>query len=194
GVSLAANYTWSFTTASPPTVTAVSPLSGATGVPITAAVKATFDQAMDPTSITSSTFVLRTASNSLISATVTYTSSSNTATLQPSAALAPSTTYTATVTGGSGGVRSSVGVPLAANYSWSFTTVPPPTVTSVSPLAGATGVSITTAVKATFGQAMDATSITTATFRLRDAANNLVSATVTSTPSSRIATRHPSAA
>ena len=81
-------------------MTSVSPLAGATGVPTNTAVKATFSQAMDATSITSSTFVLRNAANSVVTGAVTYDSTSNTTTLQPSAALATSTTYTATVSGG----------------------------------------------------------------------------------------------
>jgi len=148
---------------------------------------------MDATSITTSTFTLRDPASNLVSATVTYSSSSKTATLQPSAALAPATTYTATVAGGTGGVRSSAAVPMAANFSWSFTIVAPPTVTSVSPAAGATGVQSTAAVTATFDQAMDATSVTTSTFTLRDPANNLVSATLTYTVSSRTASLRPSA-
>ena len=45
-----------------------------------------------------------------------------------------------------------------------------PTVTSTSPANGATGVSQSTTVTATFSEPMDPTTITTSTFALRDAA------------------------
>ena len=46
--------------------------------------------------------------------------------LDPTADLAASTTYTATVKGGAAGVKDSAGNPLAADKTWSFTTAAPP--------------------------------------------------------------------
>jgi hypothetical protein len=46
--------------------------------------------------------------------------------LDPTGALADDTTYTATVKGGSGGVKDRAGNALANDRSWSFTTAPPP--------------------------------------------------------------------
>ena len=54
----------------------------------------------------------------------------------------------------------------------------PPTVSSVSPADGATGVATTTAVSATFSEAMNAATIGASTFELRDAANVLVASNV----------------
>ena len=56
----------------------------------------------------------------------------------------------------------------------SFSDVTPPTVTSVSPLSGATGVSINTTVIANFSEAINSATVTASTFQLRDAGNNLV--------------------
>ena len=47
----------------------------------------------------------------------------------------------------------------------------PPTVSSMSPANGATSVAITTTVTATFSEAMNAATINTSSFELRDAAN-----------------------
>jgi len=44
----------------PPTVFSVSPSNNATGVPINTTITATFDRDMDPTTITTSTLLLRT--------------------------------------------------------------------------------------------------------------------------------------
>ena len=53
---------------------------------------------------------------------MTYNSTTRTATLAPTLALAYSTTYTATVVGGSSGVKDTAARPMGGNYSWSFTT------------------------------------------------------------------------
>jgi hypothetical protein len=53
---------------------------------------------------------------------VSYDSVTNTATLSPLNLLADSTSYTATVLGGAGGAADTAGNPLAADYSWSFST------------------------------------------------------------------------
>ena len=72
--------------------------------------------------------------------------------------------------------------------------VTPPTVKSVSPANGATGVATGANVTATFSKAMDPTTINTGTFQLRDPANNLVSATVSYNASTLAATLQPAAA
>ena len=59
-------------------------------------------------------------------ATVSYSAGTRTATLQPAHALAFSSTYTATVRGGSAGVKDVAGNPLASDFTWSFTTSAPP--------------------------------------------------------------------
>jgi len=114
------------------------------------------------------------------------------------------TTYNAIVKSGTTcpRVKDPAGNALAVNYSWSFTTSTPdttlPTVVLNTPSSGATGVSTTTTVTATFSEAIDTASINNNTFELRNQANNaLVSATVaydaasgraTLTPSSPLAT------
>ncbi|MDP4263600.1 MAG: DUF4082 domain-containing protein [Bacteroidota bacterium] len=201
GNALASNFTWSFTTVAadvtPPTVSSVSPLSGATGVSTGTALSAIFSEALNASTVSGTTFQLRNASNTLVTATVTYNAVTNTATLTPSAALANSTVYTATITGGASGVKDIAGNALVNNFTWSFTTVVgdtiPPSVSSVSPVNGATGVSTGTTVIANFSEAVNASTVTTSTFQLKDAGNNVVAATVatvsgqsTLTPSSSL--------
>ena len=115
-----------------PTVTTVSPVNGAVGVPTSSAVTATFSEKMDPTTVTTSNFELRNASNVLVPAVVSYNVTALTATLTPSAALANATTYTATI---KTGVKDLIGNALSSNGSWSFTTAAAP----VSPTAGSGG-------------------------------------------------------
>jgi Domain of unknown function (DUF4082)/Bacterial Ig-like domain/Bacterial Ig domain len=110
----------------PPTVTLVSPADGATGADAGGTVTATFNEAIDPTTVSAASFELRTAGGSLVPATAAYDAASRTAALTPNAALVSSATYTATVRGGAAGVKDLAGNALASDRTWSFTTAAPP--------------------------------------------------------------------
>ena len=60
---------------------------------------------VDPSTVNANTVLLRDAAGAAVPAAVTYDAGSQTATLNPTAPLAASTTYTATVKGGHGGVK-----------------------------------------------------------------------------------------
>ena len=120
-----------------PTVMSRSPAIGATGVATNSAVTAVFNEPIDAATVSGATVELRNAGGTLIAATVTYNSGSRTATLQPTALLTVSTTYTATIRGGTTdpAVKDVAGNRLAANVVWSFTTAatnPPVTVLPTS--------------------------------------------------------------
>jgi hypothetical protein len=89
-------------------------------------------------------------------------------TYNPTANLAPSTLYTATITTGA---QDLAGTALADNYVWTFTTgttidaIAPELVSSV-PVNLATNVPLNQAVSATFSEAMNPLTITTGTFKL----------------------------
>ena len=170
GNAIANADSWSFTTAQGPvpTVTAVTPTSATTGVAIATIVTATFSEAMDPSTLTGSTFWL-TGGGASVTGTVTADPTNTIFTFTPSAPLAYNTTYTALITTGVQAASQAPEVPLAANYTWSFTTAPPPpvTVSAVTPASGSTGLAITgTTVTATFGAAMTASTINPSTFTL----------------------------
>ena len=67
----------------------------------------------------------------------------------------------------------------------------PPAITSVVPSSGATAVSVTSDIKVTFNEAMNAASIGTSTIQLRDNNNALVSANVTYDSATKIVTLTP---
>ena len=117
-------------TGSVPTVVSMSPANGATSVSAGTDVTATFNEPMNASTLNSSTFQLtvpQAGGGSIpVPATVSYNSSTLTATLVPSQPLAYSTTYTAVVEGGTNGVQDSNGNQLPSSVSWSFTTAAPP--------------------------------------------------------------------
>ena len=131
--------------------------------------------------------MLKSSSGATVPATVSYNSSTNTATLTPSALLVNSTTYKATVSG----VEDTAGDPMAAPFSWSFTTGPAPAVTTCTPAWGATGLAVSSPATATFNEAVQSSTIS---FTLTPSGGSPVSATVTYNSSSDTATLTPSAA
>jgi hypothetical protein len=107
--------------AAAPRVASMVPADGATVVPLTTTVKATFSRAMDPTTINTTSFTLSRPDGSLVPASVSYDTPSATATLTPSAQLAYSTVYTARVTTAA---KASDGTPFQTATAWMFTTRP----------------------------------------------------------------------
>jgi hypothetical protein len=177
----------------PLAVTSTTPAAGASAVALSASVRAAFSRAVDASTVTASSFTLRTPDGTLVPASVSYDAASQVATLTPSQSLPPSTTLTAQL---DTSVKASDGTPLAAVVSWSFTTVAgtSPTVTAKSPADGSGGVAASTAVTATFSVAMDASSITGASFTLKGPSGASVAASVAYDAATLRATLTPSAA
>jgi hypothetical protein len=100
----------------PPTVTSRTPASGATGVATTATVTATFSEAVQAGSVAMSL----TGPGGAVPGSTAYDATAQRATFTPSAALANSTQYTATVSG----ARDAAGNQITST-SWSFTTADP---------------------------------------------------------------------
>src|SRR2546422_457873 len=191
GTPLGADSLWSFTTDVAPTVTVQAPRTGATEGTLETTVTAPISKAMNAATITTATFRLRAAGSTAdVPAMVTVNAAGTVATLTPSSPLVQGTVYTATVTAA---VTDAIGTPLGADSLWSFTTDVAPTVTVQAPAPGATGVPLNTTVTASFSKAMNAASITTATFRLRVAGSTAdAPATVTVNAAGTVATLTPS--
>ena len=117
---------WRFSVGTPPDTTAptidtVSPTNEATGVAPQTDVAVTFSEAMDPSTLSTSTFTLvKQDSSAPVMATVSYDPATKEVTLDPAAALASTTTYTAVIKGGSGGAKDLAGNALAQDHSWTF--------------------------------------------------------------------------
>ncbi|TQN41093.1 Ig-like domain-containing protein [Blastococcus colisei] len=170
--------TWSFTTASAsgdskePTVKARTPAAGATGVSLGVNVTATFSEAV--TGVDSSTFTLRNkATGQPVPAVVSLTSTTNKYMLNPDKNLAADTRYVASL---SSGIRDLAGNALTLTE-WEFLTGPAPKVSSRTPAAGATGVSRTADITATFSEPV--MNVTTGTFTVRVGTGTAITATVT---------------
>jgi hypothetical protein len=161
-------------------------------VALSTSVTATFNEAMSAASITPANVFLRDAGGASVAGTLNYNATTRVATFDPTGnlALSAGTVYTATVKGGAGGVTDAAGNPLAADAVWSFTTTAP-VVSATVPASSATGVSRTANITATFNGPMNASTITGATFELRqgNASGPLVARAITTSTLSTGATR-----
>jgi hypothetical protein len=178
GNAIAANYTWSFTTAAvadtiPPTVTSTNPPGNQAGVAVNGSVSATFSEAVATASVTTTSFTVG-------GVVGTVSVNGNTATFTPSASLAYGTTYTATITTAVTDIASNH---LAANYFWSFTTgtaldSTPPTVTDTTPATNASSVPVNTTVTAAFSEPVTTSTVSTSSFTLKDSDGTSVTGAV----------------
>jgi hypothetical protein len=128
---------------------------------------------MNAASIDGSAFML-TQGAVHVDGTISY--AGNTLTFNPSSDLDGGALFTATVFTTAEDVA---GNNLATAFVWSFTTeippdVTPPTVVSTVPATGTLGVAIGANITATFSEAMNAASVTTATFTLTDGVTPVV--------------------
>jgi hypothetical protein len=218
GLTLASPYVWQFTTGVAPdttrprvtlTLPATTSPGPTTGVATNSAISAVFTEDMAPATVTASSFTLACTAPCVAPAgTVTYTVGNRTALFTPSAPLASSTTYVATITtagtdlAGNALAGNQAALPAASNYVWSFTTaaaaIPPANVSvlSTTPANLSANVCPDATVNATFsvpsGLRMDPTTVTTAAFTLTAAGVPVTAASVLlDTSTGKIATFTP---
>jgi len=99
-----------------PTVTFVEPAGASTNVSPGRSISTTFSEAMDPATITASTFTLKKGATP-VAGVVNY--SGLKAVFLPNAALDSNSVYTATITNG---VTDTAGNPMTSDFTWNFTT------------------------------------------------------------------------
>ena len=167
-----------------PLVVSTNPTNLAVGVPLDKTIKITFNEAMDPSSITPAALTLVDPSGigarvAGVTGTLTYDASTFTMTYTPFAKLKINTTYTGTV----GTIVKDIhGNALQVNYVWTFTTgaTTAPAVVSTDPANNTTNVVLNKTVMATFSAPMDPLTITSTTFTVKQGAAS-VSGAVTYT-------------
>lgn len=151
-----------------PVVTATNPADQSVNVPVNSNVTVTFNEKMDPATITQSCFTLSGPATE-VTGVLTYNDENATILFNPAGNLALNTTYTGRV---SSSVKDPMGNALQTDYVWTFTTgattdLTPPTIISTDPQDNATGVALNKVVKATFSEQMDPLTITTTSFTLK---------------------------
>jgi methionine-rich copper-binding protein CopC len=178
----AADYNFSFTTDSAPTVTSTSPANGATAVNASSNITVTFSELVNAGG---SSFTIECPSGSGQTFGVSG-SGSSTITLDPNSDLPAATTCTVTVLA-SGITDVDSGDPpdnMAANYVFSFTTADAaPSVTTTSPADGATHVAVNTNIVVNFSEPVTASG---SSFTLECPSGSAQSFSVSGSPGSSI--------
>jgi hypothetical protein len=149
------------TDTTPPSVISTVPPSGASGVLADATISATFDDQLDCTTVTTSSFtVVRDSDGAPVLGVVTCAGSIATFTLT-----FPLQAVTAFAVKLSTAIKDDAGYPLPAPYQWQFTSggveTTPPTLASFSPSANATQVALRPTIRATFSEAIDCATLRT---------------------------------
>jgi len=175
--------------ATAPQVSAVSPSSGLTGVPINAQVMVQFNEPVDVDSLGGITLA---ANSTPVAASLTLSNGNQTLVIKPAQPLAINTTYTLSVSG----VSDISGSTSSSLFTSSFTTsaeasVAGPTVTNITPANGATGVLTTTTVQIQFSTSMNQISLTPQSIALTVNGGAAVPGTVTVNPAGTIVTYTP---
>lgn len=106
-----------------PQVTATVPTNGGQilDVTTTAAITASVNVPLLQTSVDATTVIVKDQNGIAVNGSVTYDSYYHQITFTPTTLLAGGATYTATLTTG---IQNAIGLPLAADYSWSFSVAP----------------------------------------------------------------------
>lgn len=152
-----------------PVVVSTNPANGAVGVPLNQIITATFNEKMNPETITQASFTLQGGLKTNVAGVVTYNEETATLIFTPTSPLTASTTYTGTV---KTPIKDLRGNALQTNYIWTFSTgnVLAPSVISTDPVNNATAVVLNKIVYATFSMEMDPLTLTTSTFTLKQGA------------------------
>jgi hypothetical protein len=148
----------------------IYPANNADNISTNVTVSVTFSEAINPDTVTATSFTLTEdpdGAATAIAAVVSYDSSSDTAFLSPLSLLADTTKYEAVV---SNTIADLAGNTMVLDYSWEFTTglgiidSQPPVVTGTVPADLATGVAQNSTISATFNEPIDPATATTANF------------------------------
>ena len=156
-----------------PLVITTNPVDGATGILSNVVITATFNQEMNSSTVTTTSFTV--AGVLPVTGTITYFG--NTASFTPSSNLAANTTFICKL---STSIKDINGNALQTDYIWTFSTGLNlmPVVTSTDPLNNATDVTLNTLVTASFNMAMDPLSVNANTFTLKQG-STIIAGTVT---------------
>lgn len=171
GKGSGSDYVWTFTTGALadivlPVVSAMNPADNQTGVALNQSIVIEFSEAMDKTTINSSTVIVKQGSET-VEGTVEYSGTS--ATFTPTKDFDANAVYTVTLTTGA---KDLAGNAIASNLIATFTTgaaadVMLPMVNATDPLNNATGIARNKTVGVTFSEAMDEATLNSETFILK---------------------------
>ncbi len=158
-----------------PVVQSTDPANNAIGIPRNKVITVTFNEKMNPATLTQESFNLLQGTNK-IAGTLLYNEAGPTLSFIPTTTLLPNTTYNGKVTSA---VKDLMGNALQTDYLWSFRTgtvviTQTPAVISTDPLNNATGVGLNKVISASFSEQMNPSTISPLTFIVKQGGTSVV--------------------
>ena len=170
GNALQQDYVWTFSTGTTilPVIIATSPINLTTNIASNKVVTATFNVPMEGSTLTSA-FTLMNGTTAVLGSVSTVGA---VVSFSPTVALSLNTLYTAKITIAAKNLDGSA---MAKDSTWTFTTADlVPKVISTDPTKGLTLVPLNKTISVGFSTAMNATTITTSTFTLKNGVVNVI--------------------
>lgn len=159
-----------------PSIVTVNPTNGATNQSRTPTMNITFSESMDQTTLSTSNILLKDGNGTLVSGyTTSYNSATNTVTINLNSNLLSETTYRiilneAAITDIAGNALGSDGNYVATQFTTGDFIAP--TLSSTTPVNGATNVAVESGISLTFSESMDTSTLTDTTIKLQKASDN----------------------
>jgi len=159
-----------------PMVLSTTPPNLASGVDLATTIIITFNESLNPLTITPETFTLTAETNTVgiaavIAGVLTYDAPTNSMRFDPTNPLPVNSVFTGRV---EPWVKDLMGNALQEPYIWTFTTGVQPVVISVTPLDLATGVPLATNVTATFNIPMTSATLSSSSFTVMNGVTPVV--------------------
>jgi len=153
---------------STPSVMSSNVADMAVDVAINSQITATFSETMNASTLNVASFSVATENETAIVATVSLDNATNTAILTPTSDFNAETLYTVTITSAA---TSALGISLASDYSWSFTTAAAvdttsPTVSLTYPLASAANFALNRNITVEMSEALAPATVSETSFSL----------------------------
>ena len=142
-----------------PAVESTNPADKAMGVPLSQVITVTFNEEINPATLTATSFTIQGLSP--VAGTISY--SNKTASFTPANPLAANVTYTGTITTS---VKDMMGNAIQENYVWTFSTDATPSVSFTSPFVNEGGVLLNKVLTVQFNMAMNPSTLNETTFIL----------------------------
>ena len=161
-------YTGTASDAAAPTVVAVSPPAGTSGVGVNADIRVRFSEGVNPLSVTAQTVTISDGSGQVMASTITFADGDREVVILPHRALGSSQTVQVAISG----VEDLVGNGVVPQTT-SFTTAAgpdlvAPAVVEVSPFSGATDVPVNAVIQVELSEALDPATVTPSALTLQD--------------------------
>lgn len=189
---------WTFTTnstqdTSAPTLSGIFPASQSKGVSQKATISASFSEFLDPSSMTSDSFLVKDSNSNAVAGQLSFLGTF--AIFTPSTSLLPNAKYSVKILGSTNGVKDLAGNTMANSMEWTFetdsTVSSKTTISSNMPTSGSSNQCLQQTMSVTFNQAINGASVNPFTFRVTGPNSSAITCVLSYSSDMKTVTLHP---